>query len=343
MTAKGIDRRSLLRLAGVSLLAGGCRGAVDDPTIQSPSSGSRAGASGSPLSLPAAERYVPLPGEAVPNGKSVAADFVQAMTTRSAGQRPEDVLALGAPLTGAGFAADAALLTAAPLYDDEVSVGSIVYPQLGGLLPLGAGARQASVMVVVEQRLLSRQGNRRQVVRVCEVRLEVQQGQWKVVELASAGGQPVDRPRDLDPQAARVLDNDRLELPDTSRWDVHAGLIDTALLEVLDRAAVVAPLAVTVLRNGHPTNVFGTTKVSDHTKGRAVDVWKIDGQPLVSTGASTGAARAVLQAAAADTRIAQTGSPQGSDLDGPGKRRSFTDLVHRDHLHLAVRESPARG
>ena len=279
--------------------------------------------------------YAPLPGEQLPNLKQAAADFVQTLATRAPGQRPEDLLAAVSGLLVPGFAADAALRAAAPLFAEQVAVGEVVYPQLSGLLPLGPGARQAGVMVVVRQLFRTSGGSTSQVVRVCDVRLTVVQGEWRVSELVSAGGEPVDRPAGLDPAVAAVLDDPRIELPDTCRWDVHSGGVSPDLLAVLASAAAVAPVAVTVLRNGHPLNVFGTSRVSDHTQGRAVDLWRVGGEPVVGTGATVGPARPVLAAAAADRRTLQTGSPPGSDLDGPG-RRSFTDLVHHDHLHLAV-------
>lgn len=347
-----LDRRSLLRLTAVTLVAAGCRGVGDAPTVTGPSASASAqgprppsrsaGAGPSAAGLPSPARYVPLPGEALPNLKQVAADFVQALTTRVQGQRPEDVLAAAAGLTARAFDPAAALRAGAPLWAEPVTTGSVVYPQLSGLVPIGPGAQQAGVMVVVRQRLLARGGSVAEVVRTCDVRLRVQQGAWRVTELASAGGQPLDRPAGLPPQAALVLDDPRIELPDTARWDVHAGLVSPDLLDVLVAAAAVAPLSVTVLRGGHPPNVFGTSRISNHTQGRAVDVWRTGGQAVVSTGAGRGPARAVLLAAAADRRTRQTGSPAGSDLDGVG-RRSFTDLVHQDHLHLAVGASAAKG
>lgn len=278
-------------------------------------------------------------GEPVPNCKQAAADFVQTLTTGEGRAGPEAGIARALPLTGAGFDATAAAAMAGPIFSDVLSRGEIVYPQLGGLIPIAPDARSASVMVVVRQQLISASGRSREQVRVCDVRLAVQQGQWQVVELASIGGEPVDRPDVLDPRAARVLDDARIELPDSGRWDVHAGRISLDVLDILAAAAEQAAVSVTVLRSGHPRNVFGSTGLSDHTQGRAVDLWRIAGQPVVSTGAGAGAGPAgeVLRTAFANQRLAQAGSPVGSDLDGPGRRRSFVNLVHKDHLHLAAR------
>lgn len=343
-----MDRRTLLRIAGASLLLAGCRPADEDPGAQQPTGSPPKSRKASPKPSPTPpalappQPYVPLAQEPLPQSKQVAADFVLAITTRTRGQQPADAFAAAAAFTGTGFQGDRALAIAAPLFIEPVSAGDIVYPQFAGLSPLTADARRAAIMVVVRQRILTPAGTSTQTVRVCDVRLEVQEGSWRVVELASIGGEPVDRPAGLDPRAVRVLDDARIELPDTARWDVHAGRISLDLLDVLAVAAASAPVAVTVLRSGHPPNVFATTRISNHTQGKAVDVWRIGGQPVVATGAATGPARAVLDAALGDRRLRQAGSPEGSDLDG-AKRRSFTDLVHSDHLHLAVGGSSASG
>lgn len=224
-----------------------------------------------------------------------------------------------------------------------MSNGEIVYPQVGGLLPLGPGATSAVMMVVVRQQLLTPGRSVYEVVRTFDVRLAVENGSWKVAELASVGGEPVDRPADLDPRAVRVLDHGQLDLPDTAVWDIHAGRISFGLLDLLAGLAdVVSPVSVAVLQTGHPVNVFGTDRVSKHAEGRAVDIWRVGGQPVVTVGAATGPAAEALRRAFADPRLGQAGSPEGSDLDGPG-RRSFNDLVHKDHLHLAVGRAASGG
>ncbi len=348
MTSAPLDRRSLLRLAALSVVAAGCRGPAGpaDPVASGsarPASPRSARPSASPPRPSAPPpRYVPLAGEALPNLKRAAADFVQALVTRSPGQRPEDVLGTATGLVAPEFQGDAVLRVAAPLFAEQSSAGQIVYPQLSGLAPLGTGATSAGVMVVVRQRLTSKNDRSKDVVRVLDVRLRVVGGVWRVVDLVTAGGEPVDRPRDLPAKIAAVLDDPRIQLPDTCRWDVHAGRVSPDMVAVLGAAAAVTPVAVTVMRTGHPLNVFGTSKISNHTQGRAVDLWRAGGQPVVSIGAMTGPAHSALVAAFADPRTRQTGSPPGSDLDGP-RRRSFTDLVHQDHLHLAVGARTAGG
>jgi len=266
----------------------------------------------------------------------VAAGFLERLTEGTEGGA-EDAVARALPLTGVGFDVRQAAVTAAPLFSEPAVRGEIVYPQLGGLDPMGPGARTASIMAIVRHRLTAKGGAERDEVRVCDVRLAVQEGRWRVVDLVSVGGQPVDRPGELDPRASAVLDDPAIELPDTARWDIHAGRVDVDLLEVLAQAARSAPVSVTVLISGHPLNVFGTERLSDHSSGRAVDLWRIGGQAIVDSGPASDLTGQVQRAAFADPRVSQIGSPFGSDLDGPGVRRSFVNLVHTDHLHLAVR------
>ena len=105
---------------------------------------------------------------------------------------------------------------------------------------------------------------------------------------------------------------------------------------MLVRLAGVTPLRVTALRTGHPERVVDdrpSGPVSAHWLGRAVDVNSLGGVPVAESPASV--VRGVVEAAAALPAVDQVGAPPGMDLDGPG-RRTFTNLVHADHLHVAV-------
>lgn len=145
------------------------------------------------------------------------------------------------------------------------------------------------------------------------------------------------RPAQLIELGQRVLDDRRIDLPDSARWDVHAGQVDGQLLSVLLRLAEVTPLRATVLKTGHPLNVVDGRSAaprSAHADGRAVDINALAGA-AVGLG-DPAVLRRVVEAAGASAEVAQIGVPAGLDLDA-GARRYFTNLVHADHLHVAVR------
>jgi len=281
---------------------------------------------------------VPSPRESVPGLKLAAADVVQALCTRQAGQGLDDALASVAPLLGPGFDQARALSVLAPLGEGLAATGEIVYPQYGGLDPIATDAVRGAAMVVVRQQVLGETGLVTSTTRTLDVRLSRFGEQWLVTAVPEVGGEPVDRPTGLSPAAVRVLDDPRLVLPDTARWDIHAGRVSDDLLEVLANAGALGTIGVTVLRTGHPREVFGTPTISAHTAGRAVDVWQIAGTAVVDDGGPGSLSTQLQTAALIDPRVDQVGSPPGTDVDGPGSRRSFANLVHQDHLHLAVRE-----
>ena len=355
MTA--VSRRRLL--AGVLLAAGASAcGPVleiadDEPTPSPPQSGRGGGPApaatdgGGPRFQP----YEPLAGDVFPNAKRLAGRFVQMLTTYEPGQKPRDVVGEAALRKAPGFDLAAATRAARPLLiRGAASKGEIVYPQMGGLQPHGDPS-SACVMVVVRQHLVGDDGEPRQVSRTVDVRLSVVDGQWRLGELASAGGEHVRRPRDLSRAAARVLDDRRIDLPDSARWDIHRGDIDEQVLVTMSAIADAFPFSVAVLRSGHPVNVFGSSTVSNHTRGLAVDIWAIDGTPVVrqnegivyDESAVPKADRArpafnVTRDLLERYKVPELGSPWNLD---PPNQQSFTDPVHQDHVHVAFHQGTA--
>ena len=110
--------------------------------------------------------------------------------------------------------------------------------------------------------------------------------------------------------------------------------------------AELTPYSVAVLRSGHPRKVFGASTVSNHTTGRAVDIWAVDGVPVIRqnngiTYEESSVARAdrkqpafrVTSTLLRKEQVGEIGSPWNLD---PSGQPSFTDPVHQDHLHVAV-------
>jgi hypothetical protein len=277
--------------------------------------------------------YEPVAAETHPNAKALGAAVAQQLTTYDPETPLEDVVAIATGGAGRPEDVDAAR----PLHDPEGwSRGEVLYPQFGGLT-----ADRCSIMAVVRQTRGLPDGTTVAEVRTLDVRLRLSGGTWAFEALASAGGEPVERPADLAPEAAAVLDDDRIELPDSARWDVHRGVISPALLELMLRFAdATGGYAVCVLETGHPVNVFGTDRVSDHTRGRAVDIHRIADHLVIEDRHEGSATDEAVGWLYGDDSRPVIGSPWALDAFGG---RSFTDAVHQDHLHVAVRRPADEG
>lgn len=307
-------------LVGVVVLVG-CTGDQADETGTAAPSNQSTSVPAASVRLDTPAPYQPLPGEPAADAKRAASDVVQALTTFEASSDPAPVVAAG--LAKLGVPSQLVEQARPLLVSGAASAGEIVYPQLGGL-----NGQTASVMVVVRQRLLEG-GSRRAVTRTVDVRL-VRKGQgWSVVSIASAGGASPE-PAPLSAAAGLLLASANVILPDSARWDVVAGGIDERVLAVLARLGADHQIGVTVLATGHPREVFATGRLSNHTRGRAVDIWAVDGRPVVEQ-RDPGAGLATLARGLLAEGVTELGGPW--DLDGPGGA-SFTDIVHQDHLHV---------
>ena len=274
--------------------------------------------------VPPPARYQPLAGEPAPEVKSIAADVLQTI-----GTYPIDGGTVEATNARLGGSVDPSVVQAALplLHPSAASRTEIVYPQLGGLTDA-----EASVMVVYRQRLEAGTGER-ELTRTADIRLTSTPEGWTVSAIASTGGEPPQDPPPLSAAAEAVLTTEAIDLPDTARWDIESGRIDDRVLQLLSRLAEEHTLGVTVLATGHPEHVFGAASISNHTVGRGVDVWSVDGQPVVAQREPGSPLHALVQQLVDSKATTELGSPW--DLDGVGTGASFTNTVHQDHLHLA--------
>lgn len=336
------------RIAGLSLAAltlAGCAAASGAPqesetrfapapgvtsssvsTTADPSASTAEPVAASRISPPADAGMTRAAGEALPEAKRRASDVAVGLTTYGPDGSWADVIAAAgiAPATRQGLAA-----AGSPLFHPgQESRGTVVYAQLGGFR-----AERASVMVVVRQDISAAAdgSGARTETRTLDVRLARTAGRWSVEGLASAGGDPVPRPARLSPAAAAVVDNSRIELPDSARWDIYRGAVAPRLLVLLAAAAERAPLSVVVLESGHPHDVFGTGRTSNHTLGRAADVYRVDGVNVIDGRVPGSSVDDLARWLLVRPELSELGSPWAL---GP---RTFTDLVHQDHLHIAVR------
>lgn len=266
------------------------------------------------------DRWAPGPGEVFPDAKQLAADTAQALTTYPHGSSAEAVAqAAGVP--------HVAPVLGGLVDPDAASAGTVVYPQMGG-----ATDEEVAIMVVVHQVRERMGAGRREQTRTLDLRLARTPDGWAVAGLVSDGGPPVAEPAELVPEAAAVLAHDRIVLPDSARWDIYRGHVDTGLLQLLLDIAEHHDIQAVSMSTGHPYEVFGTTHQSNHTRGLAVDIYAVDGIPVVEQrhegSAAHGLARWLYEKG-----IPALGSPWA--FDGFGGR-SFSDVVHHDHLHIDI-------
>lgn len=90
-------------------------------------------------------------------------------------------------------------------------------------------------------------------------------------------------------------------------------------------------IGISVLRSGHPLNVFGTNRPSDHPRGRAFDTWQINGQAVVNPATPRSLITTYMRAAAAANSY-NVGGP----YQLPGATY-FSDQTHHDHIHAGFR------
>lgn len=138
-----------------------------------------------------------------------------------------------------------------------------------------------------------------------------------------------DDPTDL---AHAVLSHAAIALTEAARRDVESGVVDPRVLQVLLLVAQTHELApVGPIVAGHSYYVKGTTRVSNHVHGRAVDILGVDGASVSPTNE---AAREVMEQILSLPEPLLPDELGGPWVVGVGSRSSFTNADHQDHLHF---------
>jgi hypothetical protein len=339
-----ISRRALLLTgAAASALWGvaGCGAAHPRPapgparstgasTPSSPSAASATATGGTPASTPASPGvalpvttvWQPSSNDVNPQVKLRAVRLVEALGSWPAGQQGTAaararVSALGLDPTLAGQAGP--LLNAAPR-----AALQVLEAQYGGIL-----ADSASVLVVCRQWWQGPNGQVTAGGTTVDVRLSRAQPQWTVTALHPA--QPGAASGSLPSVAQRVLASSSITLPPAAREDVLSGTIHDSALQALLTLSQRYQVELSVVRSGHPLDVFGTTRPSDHPQGRAFDVWRIDGHAVVDPATSPSLVDGFMRAAAAAGSY-NVGGPRL--LSGGTGNQFFSDDTHHDHVHV---------
>ncbi|MFI5733346.1 hypothetical protein ACIA49_24750 [Kribbella sp. NPDC051587] len=162
-----------------------------------------------------------------------------------------------------------------------------------------------------------------------DVRLSRSGETWRVTSTHPAT--PGTAAKMLSPVARQVLANKQIMLPPASIADVESGQVHDSVLTAMLTLAKTYRIGVSVIRSGHPINVFGTDRPSDHPRGRAFDTWEIDGHPVVSPTTSRSLISSYMKAAE------RAGS---YNVGGPvvlSGAAFFSDQTHHDHVHAGFR------
>ncbi len=214
-----------------------------------------------------------------------------------------------------GLASQAAMLLAG----GTAATLQVIDAQYGGLL-----ASSASVLVPTRQWVLDPSGTVTQRGWTFDVRLAAASPTWHVTKVNP--GAP-DTAVPVDSLATQVLGSPTIDLPPASRADIASGQVHAHVLRAMLTLAQSYSIGVSVVRSGHPTNVFGTSRLSDHPRGRAFDTWRVNGLPVVASSTPRSLVVGYMTAAAAAGSY-NVGGPYA--LSGGVY---FSDQTHHDHVH----------
>jgi hypothetical protein len=326
-------RRTTACVAALTVLAavaacspGDPRGASASRAPASPTTGTVPAPSRPAPALPPVEPYQVWGGEPAADTKRAAVAFLESFLDYDDGGGAKS--AVKPRLTANGLPARLADQAGPLLSGTGAQAVEVVYPQLGGLRP-----DAASVMAVIRLHRLQ-QGRLVSTTRTIDLRLSRGPNGWRVSEIAFSGGEltaATTSAAPTDKVIADVLADPRITMSDTSRDEVRAGVVDVRVLRLLLDIAKRWPVAIAVFGGGHPHNVFGTDRVSNHTRGRAVDLWAVDGTDVArQRGNGTSAARDLI-VHALRAGATEVGGPWALSAGG---RSSFTNTLHEDHIHI---------
>lgn len=308
----GPHRRAVVAaaLTSASVSVASCSGSRESTSSSSAGSGSGGTRTLSATSLPTPEEWRPHENEVEVDCKLTAVRQVVAALTVDGSSSTEKVSPALRPL-------------ATQVEGVDQSVVEVVYPQYAGL---SLDRRLASVMVVLDLDAIRDDNELTRTSMTLDVRLR-RDSSWLVTDVIIPKARQ--RGTNIPTEVEELLRSSQVALPWEARLDIASGRTDPRLIKLMLELSQRWHLGVHVLRTGHPANVFGTDRTSNHTKGRAVDLWALDRIPVISQDQAPW--REVMEAAAA-LGANEIGGPTDLDSQGPPY---FTNAVHQDHLHLA--------
>jgi hypothetical protein len=111
--------------------------------------------------------------------------------------------------------------------------------------------------------------------------------------------------------------------------DYASPRLDRRVRQLLVAAAAQHRIRVSCLHTGHSWFVAGTTRVSNHSLWRAVDVDQVDGRPVSPANQAAHQLVLWIGQGGAGVHPSEVGSPWD-----PGSGPWFTNEAHQDHIHV---------
>lgn len=135
---------------------------------------------------------------------------------------------------------------------------------------------------------------------------------------------------------SEVLSHPNIALTAAARRDLEAGIADPRVIRLLLALAEHHRLgSVGPIKTGHSYFVRETTRVSNHSYGRAVDIGVVDGAAVSSANLRAYEAVLFVLSLPAPLRPDEVGSPWRF-----GAKESFSDRAHLDHAHFGWEAKP---
>ncbi|MEU6476414.1 hypothetical protein ABZ858_05885 [Streptomyces sp. NPDC047017] len=320
-----VARRAVLLGAAATLL-GAAAGCTSDTSPAPGRTGTTSTTPGAHPPLPRTTPWRPTSAEIEPAAKLRAVELVEALGAWPDGRGGPDAAqaVLAAEHLPAALAPQAGPLRPSA---DEAAL-QVVDAQYGGIL-----TDSASVLVVCRQ-WFRRGGTVRAGGTTVDVRLDRPAGTWTVTALHPARPGP---PAATHPAAVReALTDSRIVLPPAAADDLRSGQVHDSVITAMRRLAGTYRMEVSVVRSGHPLDVFGTSRPSDHPRGRAFDVWRVDGHAVVDPRTPRSLVERFMRdaAAAGSYNVGGPLRPAG----GVRPNQFFSDATHHDHVHLGFRD-----
>jgi hypothetical protein len=160
---------------------------------------------------------------------------------------------------------------------------------------------------------------------------------WYVHEVVTLAGRYTSTAPALTPSKdpfVRALVHNKRITTTTSRGcdpkaDLASGKVDLRVQSLLAVIAERYSVRLSCLRSGHSRFVRGTTRVSNHTVWRAVDIDVVNGQPVSKASKASHVLVVWLDGLQGPLRPSEIGSPFEI-----GRRPYFSDEGHQGHVHV---------